>query len=384
LSDRQNRIRLIYYIPCLGTGGTERVVLNLCRHVSKDLFEIEVCSMSDGLIGNAIRALNIPVKIICKAPTGNQTIVGKICNYLKMIARLHSPIVIGRPTVFHTHHYGPLLQMFLVKKFGMKPFGWLHTEHSRTDVHNSYANPFYRMVNPMRGPDIVSGVSEKVTSLMNEVSGIPADRSVTILNGIDTTLYKAENREKKRHELGFTNNDRIIGTIGNLRKEKNQRLLIRAFSLLIRDIPDLYLVICGDGEYRSELESLSNNLGIASRVRFLGFRMDAHEIMSTFDIYCLPSVYEGLPLSILEAWAAHKPVVATDVIGINDIVHHESNGLLVPLDNERKMAEALSTFLRDSALAQRLADNGHTSLLKNYDLNQMIKLYSELYQKIAV
>ena len=382
--NKQTKIKLIYYLPCLGTGGTERVVLNLCRYVSRDLFEIEVCSMSDGLLGDEIRALNIPVRILSNSDNSSRTIAGKICNYSKMLLTLRSLIVSGMPAVFHTHHYSPLLQMYFIRKFGMKRFGWLHTEHSKTDVQNSYSNRYYRLVNPMCGPDIVSGVADKITLHMREVSGIPANQAVTVLNGIDTTQYLLENREKKRRELGFTLDDKIIGTIGNLRKEKNQQLVIRAFSHLAKVVSGLHLVICGDGEYRTELERLANDLGIASRVRFLGYRTDAHEIMTTFDVYCLPSVYEGLPLSILEAWAAHKPVVATDVIGISDIVRHEHNGLLVSLNDDRKMADAILTILRDPDLAQRLSENGHTLLIEKYDLRQMVKHYEELYRKIAV
>lgn len=266
----------------------------------------------------------------------------------------------------------------------MKRFGWLHTEHSRADVHNSYANRYYRMVNPMTGPDIISGVADKVTSHMIEVSGAPADRAVTVLNGIDTTLYGQQRPQAKKQELGFKESDKIIGTIGNLRREKNQQLLIRAFHLLSTKLPDAHLVICGDGDCRAGLEQLAAELGIAARVHFLGFRMDAHEIMAIFDVYCLPSVYEGLPLSILEAWAAQQPVVATDVIGISDIVRHEHNGLLVPLDDDAKMADALLRVLQDSVLAQRLSGNGHTLLLDKYDLKQMLRQYEEIYKNIAV
>lgn len=384
MPDKTDKIKLIYYIPCLGTGGTERVVLNLCRYVSREEFEIEVCSMSDGLLGDEIRSLGIPVRILAKPGQNNSSIPCKIRNYLTMLATLHSMIEPGKPVVVHTHHYSPLLQLFFLRKFGRRRFGWLHTEHSRTDVQNSYSAGYYRRINPMRGPDMVSGVSDAVTTHMVKVSGIPASRSVTVLNGTDLTLYRPGACADKRQELGLLQSDRLIGTIGNLRREKNQQMALRSFSLVAAQVPNLHLIICGDGEYRSDLELLARDLGVASRVHFLGYRMDANEIMTTFDVYCLPSVYEGLPLSVLEAWAALKPVVATDVIGIKDIVRHENNGLLVPLNDDTAMAEALLRVLQEPDLAKRMSTSGHSLILKKYDLCHMISRYEELYKKIAI
>jgi glycosyltransferase involved in cell wall biosynthesis len=171
--------------------------------------------------------------------------------------------------------------------------------------------------------------------------------------------------------------------IGNLRAEKNQRVLITAFSLLYGAMPHLYLVLAGDGSCRRDLEQLARELAVADRVHFLGHRLDAPDVMAMFDVYCLPSVYEGMPLSILEAWSAGKPVVATDVTGIRDIVIHDTNGLLVPVNDAQSLASALQRVLGDSELSERLSHEGQKYALERCTMAGMVRQYEDLYEQVA-
>jgi len=381
--DAVDKIKLIYYLPCLVPGGTEKVVLNLCRNVSRKHFDISVCSMTGGLFADEIRLLGIPVTILSESSANPLSIFGKIVNFSRMLRILSSIINSSGPTLVHSHHYGPLLQLFLLRKFTPMKFGWIHTEHSWTDVRNAYALKLYRLLNPLKSADIISGVADKVTSYMAEVSGISPDKAITVLNGIETDQFRLVDRHAKRRELGFTSRDVVVGTVGMLRAEKNQQLAIRAFALLAAEDENLHLVICGEGEHRTDLERLATELCVENRVHFLGFRMDVHEIMSAFDIYCLPSVYEGLPLSILEAWAANKPVVATNVIGTREIVIDGENGLLVPLNDEKKMAEAILQIMQDASLGSLLGSRGHHVVMNRFDIRQMVNRYELLYEQIA-
>lgn len=375
------RIKLIYFLPCLGTGGSERIVFDLCRRLPRDLFDIEVLFMSEDVLANEIRSLGVPVGCISGEPT--KSVFSKLLNYCRMLGKLRSASAVEMPVVFHTHHYSPLLQTFLVRKTSLRRFGWIHTEHNVKDVESSYSHPLYRRVNPLTGPDVATGVSDEVTRRMMQVSSRPAANCVTVLNGVDSSLYREEFYWKKRRELGLPDDSLVVGTVGNLRREKNQQLVLKAFSRVSRAFPQLHLVLCGDGDCRTDLERLASELGVAERVRFLGFRTDAHEIMSMLDVYCLPSTYEGLPLSILEAWAATKPVVATDVIGIRDIVRHDDNGLLVPPDGVESLAQALQAVLSDRKLAERLSASGNRLLLEKYDLHHMSGRYESLYREVA-
>jgi L-malate glycosyltransferase len=377
------RIKLIFYLPCLGTGGTERVVLNLCRTISRTQFAIEVCTPFGGPLADVIISLGIPVTFLTAADETSGSLWGKGRRFLGRLAMLRRMISGEMPTVFHTHHMGPLLHLYLLRIAGFRKFGWVHTEHSRTDVVSAYGLRLFRILNPLKGPDLLTGVSPAVTEIMRSVSAVPEEKCASVLNGIETSLYESSHRDQKRAAMGFLSGDRIIGAIGNLRREKNQQLLLKAFAILVETDPRAKLLLCGDGECRAGLERSARELNVANRVQFLGYRLDAHEIMGIFDVYCLPSVYEGLPLSILEAWAAQRPVVATDVIGIRDIVRHGENGLLVPLDDERRMAGEILRVLENSGLAAELAAEGFRLVMSRYDVEKMVTGYESLYQRVA-
>lgn len=377
------KIRVVYFLPCFGIGGTERVVLDLCRKVSQARFDIAVCTMVGGVFAEQVAASGIPVHLLAPPVTGGRSLPGKISNYLKMLSSLRSVISQGTRTVLHTHHYGPLMQAFLLRKLASPRFGWLHTEHSLTDVHNAYALPLYRLLNPMKGADLINGVSEQVSASMRQVSGMNSGRVVTVLNGIETARFASQDGSAKRAELGFAPDQILVGTVGMLRPEKNQQLAVRAFALAAGQIAKLQLVVCGEGECRPALERLAAELGVKDRVHFLGYRTDAHQIMAALDIYCLPSVYEGLPLSVLEAWAAKKPVVATRVMGNADIIDHELNGLLVPLGDAEQMAQAMTRLLFAPTLARQLADQGHDVAMGGFDVKHMVQHYEQIYEKIA-
>ena len=381
--DNPGRIKLIFYLPCLGTGGTERVVLNLCRNISRSSFDMEVCTPFGGALADLITALGIPVTYLAVPDEKSGSPWGKGRRFLGRLATLRSRIPDEIPTVFHTHHMGPLLHLHLLRIAGFRKFGWVHTEHSKTDVVTAYGSRLFRTLNPLKGPDLLAGVSPAVTEIMRSVSAVPESRCASVLNGIETALYDCTHRDRKREALGYLPDDRIIGAIGNLRREKNQQLLLKAFALLAQTDPRVKLLLCGDGECRPELERTARELNVANRVQFLGFRLDAHEIMGVFDVFCLPSVYEGLPLSILEAWAAQRPVVATDVMGIRDIVRHGENGLLVPLDDERSMAGELLKVLEHPVLASGLAAAGFRLVTSRYDVGTMAAGYESLYRGAA-
>jgi glycosyltransferase involved in cell wall biosynthesis len=143
------------------------------------------------------------------------------------------------------------------------------------------------------------------------------------------------------------------------------------------------LVLAGDGPCRKELEQLARELAVADRVHFLGHRLDAPDVMAMFDVYCLPSVYEGMPLSILEAWSAGKPVVATDVTGIREIVIHETNGLLVPVNDPQALADQFHRVLGDRELRERISLQGQRFALEKCTMAGMVRQYEELYEQVA-
>src|SRR5205823_4337247 len=142
----------------------------------------------------------------------------------------------------------------------------------------------------------------------------------------------------------------------NLRPQKNHESLLRAFAKLLPVVPEAWLVLVGDWERRPMLEALAGSLGIRDRVKFLGCRLDVPELYPVFDVYCLPSHYEGMPLTVLEAMSAGKPVVGTRVVGIQEVITDGQTGLLAAPNDPPALAQALLRVRRDAGLGPRLAD----------------------------
>jgi glycosyltransferase involved in cell wall biosynthesis len=173
-----------------------------------------------------------------------------------------------------------------------------------------------------------------------------------------------------------------IVVISRLVPYKQVNVPIEAMPSLLRDFPDLKLVVLGIGPLRDELEALSRRLGVADKVMLAGFHENVHDFLEDSDIFVLPSSAEGFGRVLMEAWWHRKPVVCFDVPAPNQIVTHEENGLLVPLDEEGAFAKALWRLLADPDEARRLGENGRRTLETDYTLDVMVDRSLALYREL--
>jgi len=315
---------------------------------------------------------------------GATSVLGKGVNMFKRIARLKKVIAKSGAHLIHTHHLGPLLHYWFARHISLHRLPWIHTEHNVPDLAEGYADPVYKRFEPLRRPDVVTGVAPNVCGYLKDECQVDAQRVRLVPNGVDLDRFTVQNgRDKIRAELGLQPEDEVIGCIGNLRQEKNQKLAVDAVALALQKRPNLKLIVCGDGDCRDELEKQVKDRGISDKTFFLGFRFDIPEVLSALDLFCLPSVYEGMPVSVLEAWTSNKAVVATDVIGIHDLVDQDKNGLLVPPGDPQAMADAISSLMADTAHRVQLASAGNDLVTRQYSLTAMVGNYAGLYQQIA-
>jgi glycosyltransferase involved in cell wall biosynthesis len=141
-------------------------------------------------------------------------------------------------------------------------------------------------------------------------------------------------------------------------------------------------VLVGEGRERPGLEAQARALGVAERVRFLGHRDDVPELLAACDVFVLPSRYEGLPLSVLEAMAAAKPVVATAIEGTDEVVLHGETGLLVPPAAPSALAQGIRAVLADRALAARMGQAGRARVCREFSTNRMIDEVTGVYDEL--
>jgi glycosyltransferase involved in cell wall biosynthesis len=211
---------------------------------------------------------------------------------------------------------------------------------------------------------------------------MPPRKLITVYNGIDTGQFKISAAETAavRRELDLSPGQLAVGTMGELTQQKGYRYLLEAIPEILKSVPSVKFFIAGEGELKKSLLVLRDKLGLQSSVSFLGFRDDVPRLLSAFDIFVLPSLWEGLPVALIEAMAAGKPIVATDVDGNCEVTGRDAAGIAVePLDPPA-LATALLELLGDPELRRRLGDAGIERAQKLFDVRIMIKRYQDLYE----
>lgn len=272
------------------------------------------------------------------------------------------------PAVVHTHHIGPLLYGGLAARMARCP-KLVHTEHDAWHLESSRRAALMKRLTTLLAPRMIAD-ADAVAAQLFDRCGI---QSRTIRNGIDTCKFNTVSRVAARNALGLPTDGVVIGTAGRMEPVKNQALLLRAFAELDQD-GSLCLTLAGDGTCRSDLESLSRELGIERNVRFLGRVDRMPEFLNALDLFILPSDKEGYPLSLLEAQSCGTPVIATNVGGSRDAVCTRTGAVVEP-GNAKAMVDAIRDFLSHGR-----AGDPREFVVREGSLHAMISQYHAVYQ----
>ncbi len=210
------------------------------------------------------------------------------------------------------------------------------------------------------------------------------DKLVVIPSGIE--LHKCqptpqEERSKLRKELGIPDRSAVVGTAGRLVPVKGPGFLLQAIGQVISEHPDTYLVFAGDGPLRKNLKKDAVDRGLAKNIIFTGWRDDMARVLSVFDIFCLPSLNEGMGRVLVEAMALGKPIVASDVGGIPDLIIPGKNGILVPPQNPGELAKQILFLIKNREEREKLGRAGK-EMASAYSDEIMVKKIAELYEKV--
>ena len=212
----------------------------------------------------------------------------------------------------------------------------------------------------------------------------PEWKVVTIPLGLDLQplLQLPATAPGLRQELGIQSTAVVVGYVGRLVPIKGLETLVRAFAQALMTVPDLYLVVAGDGQVRRRLEALSDGLEIRRRVRFLGWTDRLTRLYATIDVCALASVNEGTPVALIEAMAARKAVVATSVGGVPDLIEDGVNGLLVPSNDVGRLADAIVRLARSPELRHRLGTAGRHYAAAHHSHERLVGDVERLYHSV--
>lgn len=367
---RPVKISVCHLLPALPAHGAEQLLLDISRHVDQTQISFSICLISDlGPLVEDFRGLGIPVTYIAKKSRKDFSVVFRLAKFWRQ----------NRFDIVHTHLFTADLWGRLAGLISRIPI--VSTSHTTSDPNIGRLGRWLDRVLDLRN-DAVICVSEAVRRYRIGEAGFDPDKLRLIENGIDLNRFDQKfSREEVLFRLGLPTGVRWIIIVGRLVPLKGHRFLVEAMALLAKDFPDLGLLIVGDGECEPFLREQVENLGLSSRVVFLGLRRDIPDILGISEIMVLPSSREGLPIVLLEAMAAGLPVAVTPVGGIPEVVEEGKTGFFIE-QNPESIAYVLRNLLENPALGRNVGKNARILVEERYDICKVAKKYEKLYQEL--
>jgi glycosyltransferase involved in cell wall biosynthesis len=294
-----------------------------------------------------------------------------------------------KPTIAHTHTYkAGILGCWAAKMAGVPII--IHTPHGH--IFFGHFSPlvtrFFMIIERLTAAMVARMVALTKGERRDYVASsvVNPDKMVTIHSGVNIDRFmkvRGSGREKKR-SLGLNTNGFVVGTIGWLLPIKGPMYLLKAMAEVWQSHPDIQLVYVGKGDLEKEVKGEAYRTGVSDKVKFLGWRDDIPEIMQILDIFVLPSLNEGMGRVLVEAMASGKPIVASNVGGIPDLVKHGHNGFLVAPGDVNGLSLAIKHLIEDEQLRLKMGAKGR-AMSRDYGVEEMIKkiddLYTSLYQE---
>jgi glycosyltransferase involved in cell wall biosynthesis len=367
-----DRIRVVEVLATGTTGGAQEHLFGLVTRMDSSRFDVSIVSLSPGSAVRKLERAGFDVLVLDEPD--DAIAVGALAAHLVGI----------RPDVIHNHMYraelvGTRAAIALGEVGHRRPYV-VSTVHS-SRVRSEEDRGMLRVLTPQMNQLIA--VSKMIEAKL-ESEGRTTAPIRRIYNGVDLSRY--ENQEPcctLPEEYGMEPGSQIVGVVARLEPEKGHPTLLEAWPAVLRSVPDAYLLIVGEGSRRDALEALARDLHIAHRVVFTGRRDDVPAVTAALDVAVLPSYREAQGLSILEALALSRPVVASDVGGIPEVITDGVTGLLVPPHDADALAAAIVRLLRDHPYADTLGRAGHDMVHDRFDIGTMVGLVQQIYEEGA-
>jgi L-malate glycosyltransferase len=371
-------INILFIIPQMELGGTERLVYNLALKLDHDLFNPSLAWFFGDRIIKVFDDLDIPLYHVPKLKRFDISTMREIAKIIRD-NNIH---------IVNAHHFMPFVYAYYGCKIANRK-GLTCTIHSEWEIDKLSRKWSVIGRHLLNHADGTIGVTAQVSKEIKKNFNIQTSKLFTIQNGVD--LQGVANFRKvsiMKRELCIADNDKVIGIVANFRKVKNHVFLLRAFHDLIINYRNVKLLLVGQGfefdpeNSEKEIRNFVNEKGLSNNVLMLGYRSDIWQLLNVIDIFCLTSLKEGLPISLIEAMAAGLPVVGTDVEGIRDVIIPNKNGFLVSIDDVNGLKESLLTLLKDEVLCQTMGKESKALAIDTYSLDRCITQYQNLFRSI--
>ncbi len=366
------RIRVVQVLATGSNGGAQEHLYSLLTRMDHDRYDVSVASLSPGSAVRKLQRAGISVLVIDEVD--DAIAVGALAAHLGEV----------RADVVHAHMFRAetvaTRAVLALAEIGHRRPYLVSTVHSSRVRHQSDKDVIRDLTPHMDQLIAVSGAIER--KIRDEGRDTAPVR--LIYNGVDLDRY--DHQEAcctLPDEYGMEPGSQIVGVVARLEPEKGHPTLLDAWPKILRAVPDTYLLIVGEGSRRDALEAQARGLRIAHRVVFTGRRDDVPAVTAALDVAVLPSYREAQGLTILEAMALSRPVVASNVGGIPEMIEDGRTGLLVPPHDADALADAIIRLLRNHPLADTLGRAGHDMVHDRFCIELMVSATQSIYDEGA-
>lgn len=349
----------------LVAGGAETYALTVLSHLDERRWAPSICAVDQGgALEPEFQRRGIPCWIMNRRPRVDWALMWRMYRLFRE----------AKVDVVQTHHFNQLF--YSIPGALLTGARIIHTEHS-IECYKRRKLRLALMGLSLFCRKVVAIGTDGATVLRKQV-GIPARKLQIIRAGVDVDSFRGSRREA-RQRLGLGQQDQVVAIIARLYPEKNHLLLLHAFARVLTMLPNARLLIAGGGTEEQAIRDRIAQLGVGQRVQVMGVRRDVGCILAACDVFCLCSDREGLPIAVLEAMAASRPVVATAVGDLPTVVLDGQTGRLVPPRNADVLAAALIEVLSDPRRAAAMGRRGRQVVRSDYGVDAMVAQYESLY-----
>lgn len=367
-------LRVLHAIRQGQIGGGESHVLSVARTMDRSRFEPVVLSFTKGAMVDELRRIGVQTHVIASTRPFDVRTWGRAGQLLtdEGIDVVHAHGTRGLSNVVWAARQRSIPVAYTIH-------GWsFHSQQSRlTHALRVGAERF------------LIGQSQQTicVSRANLAEGrvyLPDLKAEVVLNGIDLQRFDPQQPQPDvRAHYGIRPEQVVIGFMARLTHQKDPLTLIDAFSLIAADCPKAVLLLIGSGELQAAVNERIRERGLPERVITDGYRQDVPAVLRAMDVYCLPSLWEGMPIGLMEAMAMQKPVIVSAVDGTVELITHGENGLLVPAHRPDRLADALRLVVTNDVLRHGLAGRARQRIVQHHDVRDMTGRLEQIYQTMV-
>jgi glycosyltransferase involved in cell wall biosynthesis len=369
--------KIVHIIDVLEQGGAQKLFFDLLS-LLKDDFDFYVLSFEGGVFEEKMKRLGIQVEVLGISPYKIGFKYPQ--NIFRTLKWLREKIKKINPDIVQTHLLGADIWGRLAVP---KDISIIQTIHSAEKFRASHS---IKGIKTFVFDRILSKKTNLIIAVSNAAAlgvikeGVDNKKIKVIPCGIDVDAFAPSSlwRKNKRQELNIKDNEVVLGAVGRLDWVKGFDILIKAFSKLLIKNSYLKLIIAGEGKVRRNLEKMIKKENLDKNVLLLGERKDVSKLLNAFDIFIMSSRWEGFPLSLIEAAANQKPIIATNVGGIPEFIKDGFNGILVEPENYKNLSEKIDLVLKNPKIRKKIAMNAFESARK-FDIKRISKIYKKIY-----